>query len=97
MRTFTTAEVDLARTQPVEAAPTRPEKARATFHLSTELTDQVRDAVVFLAGHPEHLTMAAFVENAMRHELERLKKKHNKGKPFPRRPRQLRGGRPIGS
>jgi hypothetical protein len=41
--------------------------------------------------------MAAFVENAMRHELERLKKKHNRGKPFPDRPRQLRGGRPIGS
>jgi hypothetical protein len=97
MRTFTTAEVDLARTQPVEAQPASPKKARATFHLSTELTDQVRDAVVFLAGPPEHLTMAAFVENAMRHELERLKKKHNKGKPFPDRPRQLRGGRPIGS
>jgi hypothetical protein len=41
--------------------------------------------------------MAAFVESAMRHELERLKRKYSKGKPFPARSRQLRGGRPIGS
>jgi len=39
--------------------------------------------------------MAAFVESAMRHELERLKKQQNKGKLFPQRSGELRGGRPI--
>ena len=87
----------MARTRQAETPPAPPSKQRATFHLSTELTNQVRDAVVFLAGPPEHLTMAAFVESAMRHELERLKRKYSKGKPFPARSRQLRGGRPIGS
>jgi hypothetical protein len=38
---------------------------------------------------------SAFVQSALRDEFERLKKQQNKGKPFPRRSGELKGGRPI--
>ena len=72
-------------------------KVRATFHLSQEVFEAVRDAVVSLSGPPHRLTLASFAENALRRELERLKKAENNGKAFPKRESELRGGRPIGS
>jgi hypothetical protein len=50
-------------------------KTRSTFHVPAALVDEARSAVVALAGPPLRLTLAAFVENAFRHELERLLKK----------------------
>lgn len=75
----------------------RTPKVRATFHLPADLVDECRNAVVWLAGPQERLTMARLAENALRSELDRLRKKHTKGKPFPERTEELRGGRPIGS
>lgn len=75
----------------------RPSKVRATFHLPTDLFDEARDAVVALSGPPARLTLAAMAEAALRRELERMKKMHNNGKPFPKREGELKGGRPIGS
>lgn len=72
-------------------------KVRATFHLPEPLFEEARDAAVFLAGPPVRLTLAALAESAIRRELDRLKKAHHEGKPFPRRQSDLRGGRPIGS
>lgn len=72
-------------------------KVRATFHLPAELVDECRNAVVWLAGPPARLTMARLAEEALRRELDRLRKQHTKGKPFPKRSDDLRGGRPIGS
>jgi hypothetical protein len=80
-----------------EPQPRKGAKIRATFHLPEDLFDEARDAVVHLAGPPERLTLAALAENALRRELERLKASHTKGKPFPRREGNLRGGRPVGS
>lgn len=77
--------------------PKRAAKVRATFHLSEDLFEAVRDAVVSLSGPPHRLTLASFAETALRRELERLQKAENKGKPFPKRESELRGGRPIGS
>lgn len=82
---------------PDPAPVTRPRKVRATFHLSEALFEQVRDAVVALSGPPDRLTLAGFAEEALRDRLELLKKTRNKGKAFPRREGELRGGRPIGS
>lgn len=79
------------------APPTRTPKVRATFHLPADLVDECRNAVVWLAGPQERLTMARLAENALRSELDRLRRKHTKGKPFPERTEELRGGRPIGS
>lgn len=77
--------------------PARAPKVRATFHLPADLVNECRNAVVWLAGPQERLTMARLAENALRSELDRLQKKHTKGKPFPERTEELRGGRPIGS
>ena len=83
--------------KPEKAAesPRKPEKVRATFHISSDLLDGLRDAVVALSGPPLRLTLADLAETALRHELERLQKKHNGGEPFARRGGELRGGRPI--
>lgn len=77
--------------------PSRKPKVRATFHLPADLVNECRNAVVWLAGPPERLTMARLAENALRSEIFRLRKKYTKGKPFPERTEELRGGRPIGS
>ncbi len=80
------------------AAPTgRPRKIRATFHLTEETFDAVRDCVVALSGPPHRLTLSGFAEDAFRVKLEALQKTANEGKPFPKRDGELRGGRPIGS
>ena len=47
----------------------------------------------WLARRPR-LTLAALVESALRRELERLKKAHNDGKPWPPVTERLVGGRP---
>lgn len=70
-------------------------KVRATFHVSSEILEEARNAVVYLAGPPTRLTLADLAENALKRELERLKKAHNSGKEFPVRNGELRGGRPI--
>lgn len=53
--------------------------------------------VVALSGPPDRLTVASFAEDALRDRLTVLKKSRNKGKPFPKRDGEIRGGRPIGS
>ena len=72
------------------------EPTRATFHLPNDLIEEARDVVVALSGPPLRLTLAAFAENALRAEIERMKRKHNGGEPFPRRQGTVRVGRPIG-
>lgn len=76
-------------------APKRPVKVRMTAHVPSDLLERARDAVVALSGPPLRLTLASLVEDAMERELERLQKERNKGKPFPPRGGELRGGRPI--
>lgn len=70
-------------------------KVRATFHISAELLEEARNAVVYLAGPPTRLTLADLAESALKREIERLKKAHNTGKEFPARNGELKGGRPI--
>lgn len=99
----TRAHVAPVPTRAPKAAKASPELAakamhvRATFHLPADLLDEARDVVVALSGPPVRLTLAGMVQNAIRSELERLRKAHNRGKPFARRDYDLKGGRPIGS
>ena len=72
-----------------------PRKVRSTYYLPENLVEEARNAVLALAGPPLHLTLAALVETAVRRELERLRKAHNKDKAFEGPGRGLRGGRPI--
>lgn len=77
------------------AKPRASVKVRATFHISSDVLEEARNAVVYLAGPPTRLTLADLAENALKRELERLRKAHNSGKEFPARKGELRGGRPI--
>ena len=70
-------------------------KVRATLYLSWDVLDEARNAAVHLAGYPARMTLTKLAENALRAELERLKKLYNHGQDFPRRDADLRGGRPI--
>lgn len=79
----------------VSARPRAGAKVRATFHVSAELLEEARNAVVYLAGPPMRLTLADLAETALKKELERLRKAHNSGKEFPARNGELKGGRPI--
>ncbi len=81
--------------RPATAARRPAPKIRATFHLPGILFEEARNAVVYLAGPPARLTLAALAEKALRRELDRLKKAYNGGREFPRRGTELRGGRPI--
>ena len=67
----------------------------ATFHISTELLDELREATVFLSGPPDRLTLSGLAEEALRREVERLNRVHTKGKNFAERTSELKGGRPI--
>lgn len=44
-------------------------KARATFHLPVDLVGQVREYVIQRCGPPRFLSLTAFAEQALRHEL----------------------------
>lgn len=68
---------------------------RATFHISSELLDELRDIVVALSGPPDRLTLSDLAEGALRREVNRLKQAHKRGGQFAKRTHQLRGGRPI--
>ena len=83
--------------RPAERKASRPPKVRATFHLPAALLDGLRDAVVALSGPPLRLTLAGLAEDALREKLDTLQRKHNRGKPFPTRAGELKGGRPIGT
>lgn len=74
-----------------------PKKTRTTFHLPDDLVGEARDTVIALSGPPVRLTLARLVEDALRAELARVKKEHNRGRPFPHYEEKLRGGRPVGS
>lgn len=82
----------------MEADQADAEKARATFHISKVLMDEIRDTVVALSGPPERMTLASFAEGAFARELERLRELRpgtERGESFPRRDAPVRTGRPI--
>ena len=71
-------------------------KNRVTLRLSEELFERARDAVVFFAGPPEHLTLSQLAEQALVREIIRLEKKYVDGRRVPPRGnRSLRTGRPV--
>ncbi|REK08933.1 MAG: hypothetical protein DWQ37_18880 [Planctomycetota bacterium] len=68
---------------------------RATLYLSVEVLNEARNAAVHLGGYPARMTLTKLAENALRAELERLKRLYNGGADFPERDEDLKGGRPI--
>ena len=70
-------------------------KKRETFLVPEELADAMRNAIVHLSGPPLYYTLAEFGEHAIRNYIAQLEREHNDGRPFPRRPRAVRQGRPL--
>lgn len=70
-------------------------RIRATFHLSPDTLDDLRDAAAALAGPPYHRTVGEIVNDALEAHLKRLRAEHNGGSAFPKRRSPLKGGRPI--
>jgi hypothetical protein len=83
------------QTRLVPSTERRGRKVRATFHISAELLDELRDVTVALSGPPDRLTLSDLAEGALRREVDRLKRVHMKGKGFIKRASELKGGRPI--
>ena len=76
----------------------RSRKIRATFHIPEDLLNEARNTVVALSGPPHRMTLAKLAEDALRHELDRLRDERQgsqRGSEFPQREHDLRGGRPI--
>jgi len=64
-------------------------KQRVTVHVPIHLIERVKNAVYYEPG----LTVAGFCEQALSKAIDKLEKE--KGRPYPSRREQLRGGRPI--
>lgn len=70
---------------------------RFGFWLHPALVEQARDAVDFLSGPPERLTLSGLVARSLEAELRRLSRRYRDGGSFPSRPGELRrGSRPKG-
>jgi hypothetical protein len=66
--------------------------------ISTELAEEIRDAVSFLNKHVDGVetSLRALIEDAIYKEIRALRKRYNSEKKFEARQRdKLRGGRPI--
>lgn len=79
-----------------EAAAGSAGKQKLNCRIPFELADLIRDCVVALSGPPHGLTVDAFAEEAFRRELDRLRRSHNSGEPFAKRPYDPKPGRRIG-
>jgi len=80
---------------PAPASSGGSSNVRATLYVASDVLDEARNAAVYLAGHPAHLTLTRLVDNALRAELQRLRQQYHGGQPFPARSAELKGGRPI--
>lgn len=82
----------------VTRAPSHPEARIArTFQLLERLVRQAETAVFTTAGRGGYTSMAALMNGALEHELERLAAEFNGGEPFPENQQGFRRGRPLGS
>lgn len=72
------------------------DRAKLTVQLRSEVIDELRDAVVYLPTQGVQATVAGIVEQALDHELARLRQEHHAGERFPARDVQPRAGRPVG-
>ena len=84
------AEPNSAASEPITSG-----NVRATLYVDRDVLEAARNAAVYLAGHPAHLTLTRLVDTALRAELARLHQLYHGGQPFPRRAVELKGGRPI--
>jgi len=76
------------------------DRVRLTAQISHKLNERIRDALYWLAGHPEMYTLSRLASEAMEEKLARLAKRYE-GRPFVRdgifipRVGNIRTGRPT--
>ena len=64
-------------------------KEKLSGYIDTALAESARDAVAELGSHVEDpQSLSELLENALRHELDRLQDTRNGGRPFPARVRR---------
>lgn len=69
---------------------------RFGFWLPPDVVERARDAVDFLSGPPERLTLSGLVAISLEREIARLARKHGRESGFPKRQGELRrGSRPA--
>ena len=83
-----------AATPEPEAAEVVLPKVRVGFDLTIDLSEAIRDCVVFLQGLPYHLDMSKFAQEPCR-EIERLPQEAQRGGRLPEAPAGAEG-RPSG-
>ena len=72
-------------------------KRKITLYFGQALLEEARSAVLALgSGGLEPSNLSQLFGAALEHELERLRKRHNAGEPFPPYKARLPGGRPRG-
>ena len=64
-------------------------KERLTVHLPPDLINRIKNVVYWTPG----MTLASFAEEFMEVAVDKIEKK--RGKPFPQRSQELKGGRPF--
>lgn len=74
---------------------TKAKTGRLSMDIPGDLLERARGAADALGGAPLRLRLVDIVTAGMRHEVERLERAHNSGKPFPA-PERLRGGGRVG-
>jgi hypothetical protein len=98
LKTSTSAGRRAAPKHPKLTELTEPPKPQAsalsTVYLPQVLIDEAKDAVDALSGPPLRLTYSSFAREAFRREIDRLKKAHHNGQPFPARSGPMKEGRP---
>lgn len=68
---------------------------RIAARVDAELERELRNAVLSLSGPPHFLTITDVIEAALREHLDRLRRRHNGGKPFPEWASAVKRGRPY--
>jgi len=72
-------------------------KRKITLYFREALLEEARSAVLALGAEGiEPSNLSALFDAALTRELERLRKRHNAGEPWPRYKARLPGGRPRG-
>jgi len=80
---------------PAPSSEATPTKVRATILVDAESFERARDAVVALSGPPDRMTLSSFTAAAFDMYVKHLQDARNRGRRFPRRESDLKGGRPL--
>ncbi len=59
-------------------------RKKFTTYVEDTVIEEARSAASYLAGHPLYLDLGRLTEIALKTEIDRLSREHNRGAPFPK-------------